>query len=146
MVALVRTRLLAGRSLARRAALALAALAHAGRARCADRLRRELARQRRGARGRRRDGASHLRIDRAAGARAWWRRASTARGSPANVRSSALRMVTSSPPLRTAVEADNAHDARTAARALLATEHLTDLRVTVGDRSSSTSAARRSRR
>ena len=47
---------------------------------------------------------------------------------------SALRMITSSPALRTAVEAGNAHDARAAARALLATGHMTNLRVTVGGR------------
>jgi len=47
---------------------------------------------------------------------------------------SALRMVTSSTALRTAVEAGNARDARDAAQALLATGHVTGLRVTVGGR------------
>ena len=45
---------------------------------------------------------------------------------------SALRMITSSPALRQAVEAGSAPDARAAARALLATGHMTNLRVTVG--------------
>jgi hypothetical protein len=44
----------------------------------------------------------------------------------------ALRMVASSAALRAAVEAGNAHDARAAARALVATGHMTNLRVTVG--------------
>lgn len=47
---------------------------------------------------------------------------------------SALRMIESSPALRAAVEAGSASDARAAARALIATGHLTDLRIVRGGR------------